>query len=216
MKYLALAPNHTLSKDAAVELLSADAEPHAANANFYRTLYNLRRVLEPLAPESGSNYIALEGGLVSLTLGNIARIDVDDFSRAIEAGRVHARQGNFVAARQEFSNAVELYADDIATDDLFDDWVQPHREKFLKLYRAALSELGSFAAHACEWERAAEYFARSFHKDASDETVCLKLMNCLTQAGRRADALATFDTCVRALHELGLEPTEELRAMRMF
>lgn len=212
LKYLALAPNHTLSKDAAVELLSADAEPQAANANFYRTLYNLRRVLEPLAPESGSNYIALEGGLVSLVMENIAQIDVDNFTRAMEAGRAFMRQRNFVAARQEFSNAVELYADDIATDDLFDDWVQAPREKFLKLYRAALSELGNFAADASEWERAADYYARAFQKDASDETVCLKLMRCLTQAGRRADALAAFDLCVRALHELSLEPTEELRA----
>lgn len=216
LKYLALAPNHTLSKDAAVELLSAYAEPHAANANFYRTLYNLRRVLEPLAPESGSNYIALEGGLVSLVMENIARIDADDFTRAMEAGRVHARQGDFVAARQEFSNAVELYADDVATDDLFDDWVQAPREKFLKMYRAALSELGNFAALACEWERAADYYARAFQKEASDETVCLKLMHCLTQLGRRADALAAYETCERALGELGLEPTKELRAVRVF
>ncbi len=212
LKYLALAPRHTLSKDAAVELLSADAEPHAANANFYRTLYNLRRVLEPLAPESGSNYIALQGGLVSLTMENIAGIDVDDFARRIEAGRAQLRQKNFIQARQEFSRAVELYVDDIGTDDLFDDWVQPHRENFLNSYRAALNELGELAVREGQWERAAEYFACAFKKDYSDEIVCLKLMDCLTRLGRRADALQAFGACVRALRELGLEPSSELRA----
>lgn len=212
LKYLALAPHHTLSKDAAVELLSADAEPHAANANFYRTLYNLRRVLEPLAPESGSNYLALQGGLVSLVMENVAAIDVDEFTRRIEAGRAQMRQRNFNQARQEFSSAIELYVDDVATDDLFDDWVQPHREKFLNLYRAALNELGELAARACEWERAAEYFARAFKKDYGDEIVCLKLIDCLTQLGRRVDALQAFDACARALRELGLEPSSELRA----
>lgn len=212
LKYLALAPNHTLSKDAAVELLSADAEPQAANANFYRTLYNLRRVLEPLSPESGSNYIALEGGLVSLVAENVASVDADEFIRLVEEGRALTRQSAPQAAQEKFARAVQWYADDLATDDLYDDWVQPRREKFLKLYLGALGELGNFAAHADDWERAADYFARAFHKDASDETVCLKLMRCLTQLGRRADALAAFDACESALRELGLEPSGELRA----
>lgn len=212
LKYLTLAPDHTLSKDAALELLSADAEPQAANANFYRTLYNLRRVLEPLSPESGSNYIALEGGLVSLVMENIASVDVDEFIRLVEEGRALTRLGAQAAAQEKFARAVQWYADDLATDDLYDDGVQPHREKLLKLYLGALSELGNFAASVGEWERAAEYWEQAFQKDSGDEVVCLKLMDCLTRLGRRADALQAYAACERALRDLGLESSAELRA----
>jgi DNA-binding SARP family transcriptional activator len=212
LKYLALSPGHTLSKDAAIELLSAEAEPQAANANFYRTLYNLRRVLEPLSPESCANYIALDGGLVSLVMENVQEIDVDEFERAVEQGHALARQKNYARAEEKLVCAVRLYGDDLTTDDLYDDWLQPHRERLLNLYLYALTELGNIAAHEGAWERGIEFLDKALKKDGADEALCLKLIHALMQLGRRADALQAYAACERALGELGLEPSEELHA----
>ena len=212
IKYLALSPGRTLSKDTAVELIWGDSEPQAANANFYRTLYNLRRVLEPLAPHSAANYIALEGGALSLVAEFIAGIDVEEFVVGVEEGRKLARVGDRAGALSKLAAAVQLYQDDLSTDDLYDDWLQPRREQLLQLYLGALCDLGHLAMASGATDRAMEYLRLAFQRDRTSEGVCLSLLQCLTQAGRRSEALQSYATCEKALADLGLAPSAELRA----
>ncbi|MBI5030091.1 MAG: tetratricopeptide repeat protein [Chloroflexi bacterium] len=214
LKILALSPGHALPKDMIVELMWGDADPQAANANFYRTLYNLRRVLEPLAPHSGANYITLDGGVVALTNELIARIDVDEFVFGVEEARKFARLGNRTMALNTFVSVAELYKDDLSTDDLYDDWVQPKREQLLQLYLGALKEMGKLAQATGDVERAIEYLRLAFQRDSTSEQLCLTLLQCLVQVGRRSDALQYYATCEKALADLDLTPSAELRAAK--
>ncbi|MBI3359703.1 MAG: hypothetical protein HY023_01160, partial [Chloroflexi bacterium] len=205
-------PDHTLPKDAAIDLLWGEADPPAANANFYRALYNLRRTLEPMSPHSGANYLALEGGLLKLAGDGVHRIDVDDFVRGVEEGRALARAGDPAAARDRLSAAVRLYVDDLSTDDLYDDWLQPRREQLRDQYLNALCDLADLATRAGQIDLAIYYLRQAFRKDSTHEAACLKLMVNLAKTGHRAEALQHFAACEKALAELGLTPSEELRA----
>ena len=118
MKFVALSPSHAISKDEVIDLLWGEADSQAANANFYRALYNLRRVLEPLAPHSAASYVIFEGGQLRLANGDVARVDIDDFTRKVDEGRRLARGGDKEAARGKLAAAVALYADDLSTEIL--------------------------------------------------------------------------------------------------
>ncbi len=214
LKYLVLSPDQSMPKDAAVDLLWAEADPQAANANFYRTLYHLRRVLQPQSPHSGADYVTLEAGLLRLMPNAVQGIDVVEFTRAVEAGRRLAASGNAVLAIERLSAAVQLYRDDLATDDVYDDWVQPHRDHLRATYLAVLRELASLAANAGQPELALTCLRQAFEKDPASEAACLILMQALAAAGRRNDALQAYAACEASLAELGLTPPEQLRALR--
>ncbi|HKZ69960.1 MAG TPA: BTAD domain-containing putative transcriptional regulator, partial [Anaerolineales bacterium] len=212
LKYIAFSTDRTLSKDIAIDLLWGDSDPQAANANFYRTLYNLRRVLEPLSPHSGANYIAMEGGLIRLVPETVLGTDVEQFVQGVDEGRRWARSGDRSAARARLADAVALYVDDLATDDLYDDWIQPRRQHLRDLYLSSLRELAELAAEAGEAEQALNYLRQSFRKDNASEAACLNLMLALAGAGHRAEALQHYAACEKALADLDLAPSAELRA----
>jgi DNA-binding SARP family transcriptional activator len=212
LKYLALSPQHTVSKDTAMELLWGDSDPQAANANFYRTLYNLRRVLEPLSPHSSPDYIVLEGGAVSLVENLIAKIDTEEFVRGVEEGRRLVRSGDLPGARSRLAEAVAFYRDDLSTDDLYDDWLQPPREQLRQMCLDALELLADLSGQAGEMDAAAEYMRQVLRKDRTCEDACRKLMHFLVRSGRRGEALQHYGTLEKALAELGLAPSSELKS----
>lgn len=213
MKYIVLSPGHTLTKDAVMELLWADAHPQAATANFYRAVYNLRRALEPLSPHSCANYIAVEGGLLRLVDESVQSIDVDEFVRDVEEGRRLARAGD-PAARDRLTAAAGLYTDDLSIDDLYDDWLRPYRDELRDLYLGALRDLADLAAESGQMELAIDYLQQAFRRDNTGEAVCLNLMLALAKTGRRNEALQHYAACEKALAELGLTPSSELHAAR--
>jgi len=214
LKYIAFSPEHTLSKDIAIDLLWGDADPQAANANFHRRLYNLRRALEPLSPHSGANYVALEGGLIRLVATTAPNSDVDQFVQGVEDGRRLARNGDRVAARDKLAAAVALYADDLSTDDLYDDWMRPRREQLRDLYLSSLRDLAEMAAETGQEDMALSYLRQAFRKDNTSEAACLNLMLALARTGHRSEALQHFTACEKALAELDLSPSAELGAVQ--
>jgi LuxR family transcriptional regulator, maltose regulon positive regulatory protein len=210
MKYLALSPGHTQPKDALMDVLWPEADLKAANANFYRTLYNLRRALEPLSPHSAADYVLLEGGLLRLAPEAIHTVDVDQFVEQLDAGRRLAHIGDEAAAQTCLLAGVRLYTGDLSTDDLYDDWIRPRRLQLRELYLGALRELGRLALKAGQLEAAIGHLQQAFGADYTSEDLCCELMIALAQAGRRAEALKYFSTCQAALVDLDLCPSDEL------
>jgi ATP/maltotriose-dependent transcriptional regulator MalT len=211
MKFVALSPSHAISKDEVIDLLGGEVDSQAANANFYRALYNLRRVLEPLAPHSAANYVVFEGGLLRLANGDVARVDMDEFTRKVEEGRRLARSGDKEGARSKLAAATTLYVDDLSTDDLYDDWVRSRRDQLRGLYLTALRELADLSLEAGEMDVALHALRQAFHKDQTSEETCLSLMSSLMKSGLRAEALQCYALCERALAEIDLEPSAGLR-----
>ncbi|MEW5959095.1 MAG: hypothetical protein AB1801_15290, partial [Chloroflexota bacterium] len=87
-KLLLLAPNHQLLKDRLLELLWPDQDPVRATNNLHRTLFVLRRVLQPDSPDSSDHqYILFQDSNLILNRDTIASVDLEEFERLIQLGR---------------------------------------------------------------------------------------------------------------------------------
>jgi DNA-binding SARP family transcriptional activator len=194
--------------------LWSDLDPGGANSNFYRTLYDVRRILEPQAPRSHSSYLALSGGMLRLVEEGVQSIDVDHFVAHVASAQRALRQGDATLARSGLETAVGLYTADLLTDDLYDAWIEPQRERLRNLYQDSLSDLAALAAEASEPEQAAGYLQKILNVDCSREEICLKLINQLLAMDRRTQALRCAEACEKALADLGIAPSEPLVSLK--
>jgi len=108
--------------------------------------------------------------------------------------------------------AVQLYTDDLSTDDLYDDWLRPQRDYLRDLYLGALRDLADLAMDVGQLDLAIGFLQQAFRKDGTGEAACLSLMTALARAGRRVEALQCYSACEKALAEIGLSPSDELSA----
>jgi LuxR family transcriptional regulator, maltose regulon positive regulatory protein len=214
LKYVILSPSHTVSRDEIVDRLWGDLDPAGANSNFYRTLYDVRRILEPQAPRSHSSYLVLAGGLLRLEEAGVQSIDLDEFVAGAESGLRALRQGDVAGARSGLETAVALYSGDLFSDDVYDDWIAPRREHLRTLYQESLAGLAALAAEANEPEQAARYLQKIMNADCSREEICLQLIDQLLALDRRTQALRCAEACEKALVDLGITPSAQLLAVR--
>ncbi len=214
LKYLLLSPAHAIARDEIVDRLWGDLEPQQANSNFYRTLYDVRRVLEPQAPRAHSSYLLLADGVLSLAAEGVGGIDIDQFVAAVEEARRARRRGDAAAERAALEGAVDLYRGDLFTDDPYDPWIEPQRQRLRTLYEESLSRLAALADAAQHLDQAAHYWQKLFELDDSREEVCLALVERLLRLQRRAQALRCLEACERALAELEIAVSPQLRAAR--
>src|SRR4051812_41743601 len=87
-KLLALSPGHRLHREQVLERFWPDLEQAAATNNLHRTLYFVRRVLEPrLGPGTASAYLRMQGEMVGLSALRGLWIDVEAFELASTVAR---------------------------------------------------------------------------------------------------------------------------------
>jgi DNA-binding SARP family transcriptional activator len=195
LKLIALAPNHRLSRDQAIDTLWPDKEPSAGANNLHRALYDLRLVL-------GGRYVELQGAF--LVLSAPASVDVDAFEAAVTAGGAEAHRV-----------AVALYHGDLAPEDPESPWLQSRR----RLLRSRFAEVAVAVAHE-EVARGAAAEAvtilrRLLAADPAAEEGHRLMMELFASGGSRSQALRQYDEAARALRAAGRGlPGEPLRALR--
>jgi predicted ATPase len=131
VKLLALARNHRLHREQAMDVLWRDLAPAAAANNLHQAVHVARRAL-------GADAIDVRDEVLSLS----ADIDVD----ALEAAVAEARRLKTPAA---YRAALSLYRGDLLPENRYDDWVEARREELATLATELADEwegLGSTAA----------------------------------------------------------------------
>ena len=99
IKLLALAPNHHLHREQAMELLWPNSGTKAASNQLRKVLHAARRTLDPT---EGSRYLASDNDLLVLCPGSSLWVDVEAFEEAAST----ARRERAPAA---YRVAIELY-----------------------------------------------------------------------------------------------------------
>jgi DNA-binding SARP family transcriptional activator len=115
VKLLALARNHRLHREQAMDVLWRDLAPAAAANNLHQAVHVARRAL-------GADAIDVRDEVLSLS----ADIDVD----ALEAAVAEARRLKTPAA---YRAALSLYRGDLLPENRYDDWVEVRREELATL-----------------------------------------------------------------------------------
>ncbi len=176
-----------------------DAEPERAQERLRRTLYLLRRAIEP-----HTDLIAAEG--VELAVAPDASLWVD--YEAFEAALLDAYRTD-QPNREPLESAVALYRDDLLKD-IYADWALLEREHARQRFLTALRHLIGVCQGTGDWQAVIRHAQRLLEHDPYQEAAHRALMTAYAAGGDRSAALRQYQTCAQILdEELGAEPLPE-------
>jgi DNA-binding SARP family transcriptional activator/pimeloyl-ACP methyl ester carboxylesterase len=183
VKLLALAPDHRLHRERAIDALWAELPPEAGAANLYKAAHHARAAM------GSREAIVLLGGQVRLWPGTSVEVDAERFAATAEAAlRTGSTDGCARAAAE--------YDGELLPEDRYEQWVQEPRERLRLLYLELLRGAGL-------WDRLVA-------EEPTDESAHQALMRGHLAAGNARAALSQFHVLRATLaRELGVAPSPE-------
>jgi DNA-binding SARP family transcriptional activator len=200
MAYLVAHAGQALSRDKLATLLWEDSGSEQSRSSLRHALLALRKAL-------GRDLLVSNGAGVSLSTRGI-EIDVLAFQ---ELARTDVAD--------DLARASELYSGEFLADfgpvsRSFDEWLQLERERLATLAADVLARTATLRAAAGELDAAIDCGRRLVALDPFREDAHRLLMQLYASAGRRAEAIRQFTTCVDILRrELGIEPDAQTSAL---
>ncbi len=212
-KLLLSAEQHRLHREQVQELLWPSSSIDQAASSFGKTLYLLRRALEPdLTAGKTSNYVSLEGDILFLVPGSM-QIDADIFELLAKQLQptTHSESGDKqTGILDEFDRALALYGGVYLPDDLYEDWAQRRRDRLHRTYCGLLEHAAKIALAGTQGQRACSYLQVLLEHNASDEQTHRDLMLTYARLGRRSEALNQYQLLRTTLREeLRVNPLPE-------
>jgi predicted ATPase/DNA-binding SARP family transcriptional activator len=218
-KLLITAEQHRLHREQIQETLWPSAADEQAASSFGKTLYLLRRALEPeLARGAASTYLSLDHDVLQLIPESIG-IDADRFESAVKQLQVVARNHSIENSNappdnpdllNEFDRVLNLYQGDYLPEDLYEDWSQRRRDRLRRMHSWLLEHAAMLAVAGKMGQRASEYLQALLEHDAADEQTHRLLMLVYARMGRRNEALYQFHLLQETLRdELRTQPLSE-------
>lgn len=201
VKILALAKDHRLHREQAMDLLWPDLDVSAATNNLRQALHVARKTLQPAG---ASGYLRLRGEQVSLCPDSPLWVDVGAFEQAAAA----AKRTRDPAA---YRAAIELYAGDLLPEDRYETWAEDRRAGLRNTYLSLLVGLASLHRDRGEPEAAAEVLEEAVAGEPLLEEAHAALMRLYAGDGRRDLALRQYERLARVLSPDGLSPGEAVR-----
>jgi DNA-binding SARP family transcriptional activator len=203
LAYLLLHANEAVSADQLIDQIWGPDPPKTASASLQNYISRLRKALGPDL-------------LLSRPPGYLLRVDPERFDLArFERLTAEARGAAPRERAEKLRAALSLWRGRVLEDLAFEAFAQEEARRLEEARLAALEErieadleLGDNGQLVTELEALVEDhpLRERFHG---------QLMLALYRAGRQADALAAYQRARRVLdEELGLEPSEELRALQ--
>lgn len=209
VKLLALQPNQRLHREQIVDVLWTDQESEAATNNLHKTIHAARRALEPdLVSGSDSKFILTKEGQVILNAPDGLWIDVLEFENlAADALKSNGDEKLCEAA-------LALYAGDLLSEDLYEDWASERRENLRLTHRRLLQKLGKIYESEERFEQSATVYQKLVAADELDESAHRNLIKIYAFRENRSRALKQYEICRAVLKkELGVEPERETREL---
>ena len=209
-KLLLSVEQHRLHREQVQEILWPMSSLEQAANSFGKTLYLLRRALEPDLPSgkgSSSSYIQLEHDTL-LLIPESLKIDADIFessSRQLQA-QMRSRKGkesenNIQILLEEFDAVLDFYQGDYLPEDLYEDWTQRRRDRLRRVHSWLLENGAELALMIGNGVRASEYLLELLVGNPADEQTHRQLMLVYARMGRRSEALNQYVLLRRILKE---------------
>lgn len=184
------------------ELLWPDADGDLAHHSFEVALSRLRKLL------GKEDVLTLREGRLSLS-NRHCWVDVWAFERSLgqaEKGRKEGKQGEAIPF---YEKALSLYRGPFLPAE-GTTWSESAREKLRSSFLRAVTHLGQCYEGGERWEEAASCYGKGIEVDELAENLYRRLMVCLIQRGRKAEALSVYRRCRKTLSSvLGVDPSRE-------
>lgn len=216
LKVLLTDPGRLFSHDELIETLWPGKPPKKADANLRGRMSELRRILEPEQMQRGqSRYITTNAYGYRFELTN-AWLDTQAFSKLYERGRELEKQGELEQAVDIYEAAAKLYRGDYLVEDKHLDWSTLPRNRLARCYLDLIVHLvdGLHKLNRCT--DVILYGERALELDPYHEGIYQRLIQCYADSGQLHAALETYQRCCRALGEVELAPSRELKQMVEF
>lgn len=178
-KVLLSADQHRLHREQIQEMLWPTATIEQAANSFGKTLYLLRRALEPeLVAGKGSSsvYVLLEHDTLMLAPQSM-EIDADQFEAAAKPLQVAMRsrttkeqdKGSTVQLLEQFDTVLALYKGDYLPEDIYEDWSQRRRDRLRRLHSWLLENAAELAVAYGQGQRACEYLQALLERNLAED-----------------------------------------------
>jgi DNA-binding SARP family transcriptional activator len=188
-----------ITSDEAIEALWPGVDPPSGRKRLRNVLNRLR--------ETAGDVVIRDGQ--SLSLGAQTEIDAVLFEQAAE----RALGDTGTEAEGLTRAALARYTGDLLPDSRYEDWAAAPRERLKFRALKLVDRLAAVAERDGELDDALEYLERGIELDVLDEARFLRAARVLLSQGRRGRALDVLRRSAGALRGLGLEPSEEHRAL---
>lgn len=195
---LATAPARTRGRSKIVGLLWPESPEPKARERLNTCVHRVRNELGQEAVDSLGDDLRLDPEVVAC--------DVPRFEAALEAG--------------DLERAVDLYGGPfldgfrLKGSPPFEKWVDRERERLGLRYREAVEALAENAEEDGDPAAAARWWRELARGDPYDSRIVRRLMEALSAAGNRAEALRVARTHERILEdEIGTRPSDEVREL---
>jgi len=176
-------------------LLWPEHDQASARANLRRTLYRLKQT-------AVGEWLSSDREHVELQVEQNGCIDVVEFTKHIEEGNLAKAVGQY---HGDFLTG--FYLDDSSE---FEEWATQQRETFRRRVLDALFELVETAKRTEDYRKAIDYAQQQLDIDPLRESAVRQLLAVLTKAGRRNEALISYEQSRQRLaSELGVDPEPE-------
>jgi DNA-binding SARP family transcriptional activator len=188
------------SVEAVIEDLWPGVEPGSGRKRLRNVLNRLR--------EACGDVVARDGSALRLT--DETAVDAILFEEyAIEAFAAPDEASGLDRARA----ALALYVGEALPDDRYEDWAAEPRERLRSRALAILDLLAGRSERDGDLDEALRLLDRAIEMDRFDERRHVAAARLLLRQGRRGRALEALRTSAGALRELGIEPSDEHRAL---
>jgi DNA-binding SARP family transcriptional activator len=201
VKLLALATNHTMHRDEAIETVWPESSLERGRNNLHKAMHALRRSM--LGVHRGE-LISLQRAM--LTLSSDCVIDLDEFERA--ATTAHA-----VRTTAALEEALAYVRGSLLPADVYQDWTARARERFQVTVAGLRIELAGNYLDDGELALAEAQLRNVLQHDPLDERAHRTLMRTFVASGDVVNALRQYEACVAALREIDVSPSDETTAL---
>lgn len=212
LAYLAAEPAQPQSREMLAELLWPDRPDGVARQNLRQTLSRLQRTL----PATKEPLLHTTRQTVRLN-HDVVQIDLDAFTATLAAVNAHPHPSPNACLDccQMLTAAVDQYQGDFldglfCDSPAFDEWVLLKRQWLQREVLRVLDILVQHHESRQAWQAAYRFAWRRVELDPLLEVAHQQVMRTLAHSGRRAAALAQYETLTRLLREeLELSPATE-------
>jgi len=192
------------AREVLMEVFWPEKSPQASRNSLNVALHGLRSVLREA---KDIPVVIYSGGTYRLHPDVHLWLDVEEFDRLVERGRLHEDVGETDQATAAYDFATGLYRGEFLADDPYDDWAALTRERLRLEYLDTLGRLSNLHFNAWRYAASANLCQRIIEQDPCREDAYRRLMRCYSRQGQPHLALIQYRACVRTLEsELGVEP----------
>lgn len=209
LEMLVLAGGAPLHRDVLVESLWPDSAGQGGANRLHGVVHALRVAIEPDARHW--RFVRNVGPMYQLDVSDVW-VDLFEFRERLARAARHPPGVKSVIT--DLEAAVALYRGGLFADDPYADWCVDERVALEAQFLCAVTDLAKLLGEARELDRAIDVLRAGLRDDPLREDLHVMLIRNLLEAGRRGEASAQYQECIRVLRRsLGAEPLPETLAL---